>query len=375
MRTADIPKALFLGILACSGVNIEAATWLGNNANYTTGAEWDTGFVPSGTDDVTIDSGTATNTGNLTRNASTTVSGTGTLTVDNGRLISGGTLNVSASGTINVTGNYFLVGNTSRGTLNQNGGTVNANVDRGFFLSDNATGAGSAYNLTGGSLNVTSFGSGSNVDLFAVHLGKGGIGDVFTIDGGTASFTAVTASRNVWLSRSSTLYLFSGSASFSGYESFTIGRNGTTGGTSQLIISGGTFDVENLTNSFTLGNSDNGQVILTGGSMDIGNNILLGGAAGVSGFFSMSGGKLTATDIIAGMGFPLFNFDGGEIFLSGDRRSILDEAWFAEAAGTAAVYDIGTDETHIYVVPEPSALSLIAVPIALGLVRRKRQHR
>ena len=375
MRTTDISKALFLGMLTCSGITTQAATWLGNTADYGTGAEWDTGFAPVSTEDITIDAGIATNTGNLTRNATTTISGTGTLTVDNGRLISGGTLNVSASGTINVTGNYFLVGSSARGTMNQSGGTVNADVDRGFFLSDNAAGAGSAYNLTGGLLNVTSFGTGSNVDLYSVHIGKGGIGDVFTIDGGAASFTAVTASRNVWLSRSSSFFLLSGSASFSGYESFTIGRNGTTGGTSQLIISGGTFDVENLTNSFTLGNSDNGQVILTGGSMDIGNSVLLGGAAGVSGTFSMSGGKLTATDIIAGLGFPLFNFDGGEIFLSGDRSGILDEVWFNEAVGTAAVYDTGTDQTHIYIVPEPSALSLLAVPLALGLVRRRRPHR
>ncbi|MHA3771798.1 PEP-CTERM sorting domain-containing protein [Verrucomicrobiota bacterium sgz303538] len=378
MRTTYLSKAILLGVLTCSGVTVHAATWLGNNASFGTATEWDTGLVPASAEDITINAGVATNTGNLTRNtltgnATTTVSGTGTLAV-NGRFISGGTINLSDNGTINVTGEYFLVGNTSRGTMNQSGGTVNATLARGFFLSDNGNGKGSTYNLTGGSLNVVNNGTGGDINLFAVHIGKGAVGDVFTIDGGTATFTSQVAARNVWISQSSTFQLLSGSASFSGYEGFTIGRNGTASGTSQLIVSGGSFEVENLISPFTLGNSDNGQVILTGGTMDIGNTILLGGTSAVSGTFSMSGGLLTATDIIAGTGLALFNFDGGEIFLKGDRTNILDETWFNEVAGTSAVYNPSTDQTHIAVVPEPSTLSLVALPLVLGFARRRRSN-
>jgi hypothetical protein len=350
-----------------------AASWLGNSASYTTSTEWDTGVVPAVTTDVTISAGTATNAGNLTRNGNTTVSGTGNLVITNGRFLSGGTITVRDSGAINQTGNYFLVGNTSRGTLNQLGGSISATVDRGFFLSDNAGGAGSTYNLNGGTLAVVSNGSGSDVNLFAVHIGKGGVGDVFNIDGGAATFTAVTASRNVWLSRQSLFNLVSGSAIFSGYEKFTIGFDGTQGATSLLQIRGGTFEVHNELNAFTLGAVENGSVALSGGTMKIDQTILLGGAGGVTGSFTMTGGQLFANDIQPGPGLAQFSFSGGDVFLVGDRTGIVNQSWFQAPSGVQAAFDAGTNQTHLSAVPEPSTAIMFGVSGLALLARRRRQ--
>lgn len=347
---------------------------MGGDGIYGDALNWDTSLVPAATEDIAISSGIATNTGNLLRNAVTTISGTGSLVV-NGRFQGGGTMNLSDSGNLSVTGNYLLVGNQSRGVFTQTGGTVNATLDRGFFLSDNTVQAGSEYHLDGGTLSVVNYGTGADPALYAVHIGKGGTNDLFSIDGGTATFSAETTSRNVWISRDSTFQLLEGSATFAGYEAFTIGRFGAVTGTSELLISGGDFSVTNLLNSFTLGQDDHGLVTLSGGTMTIGSTILLGGGAATSGTFEMSGGMLTASDIFAGAGAAFFNFTGGEIFLGGNRTAILDEPWFAEVAGTQAVYDAASDMTRIAVVPEPSVLAMVAAPLLVGMTRRRRNAR
>lgn len=365
-------KVLFASAVALFPLYTQAATWRGNTGSYTTATEWDTDIVPAATEDITIAAGLATNTGNLTRNATTNLSGTGQLTVENGRFISGNIVNISDSAKLMVTGNYFLVGNTSVGTLTQTGGAVTANLDRGFFLSDSAAQGGSTYSLFGGTLDVVQNGATIDINLFAVHFGKGGFSDAFTIDGGAATFSVTqgSASRNVWMSRSSTFHLVSGSASFSGYENFSIGHAGN--GTSHLWIEGGDFEVTNLLNSFTLGEVENGQFTLSGGTVEIAKNIILGGASGISGIFSMTGGILTADDIIAGPGTAVFDYDGGEIVLKGDRASILNEAWFDAAEGTQAIYDAQANETRVTVVPEPSSLTFLSIPAMLALARRRR---
>lgn len=370
-------KALFASAAVLFPLYIQAATWRGNTGVYTTATEWDTNVVPAATEDITITAGLATNTGNLTRNAVTTLSGTGQLSVENGRFISGNTLNISDNAKLMVTGNYFLVGNTSVGILTQTGGAVTANLDRGFFLSDAAAQGGSTYTMLGGTLDVIQNGTTIDVNLFAVHFGKGGAGDIFTIDGGAATFSVTqgSASRNVWMSRSSTFHLVSGSASFSGYENFSIGHAGNNVGTTQVWIEGGEFEVTNLLNSFTLGEVENGQFTLSGGTVEIAKSIILGGGAGISGIFSMTGGVLTADDIIAGPGTAVFDYDGGEIVLKGDRTSILNEAWFDAVEGTQAIYDAQANETHVTVVPEPSSLTFLSIPAMLALARRRRVPR
>lgn len=376
MNTRSTTKAVLVTALALSGLPLHATTWLGNDGNYSTAGEWDTGTAPSKTTDVTINSGAATNNGNLERNALTTLSGTGVLVINGGRFLGGGIMNMSGDEAIlSQSGDYFIVGNQSQGTFTQTGGSVYANVGRGFFLSDNVGQAGSTYNLLGGKLEVTNSGSGATEDLFAVHFGKGGSGDLFHIDGGDATFHAGTASRNVWISRESTFELLSGSAAFSGYENFTVGRYGSTSGTSELLVSGGSFQVTDLLHSFTLGRDNNGLVTLSGGSMEISSAIILGGSSAVMGTFNMSGGTLTAADIFMGAGAAHFDFTGGDIFLTGDRTSILDEPWFNEVAGTQAIYNEATNQTHIAVVPEPSTFAMAALPLALGMMRRRRANR
>jgi hypothetical protein len=370
-----ISKAILVTAATFSPFTLHAATWLGGTANYTSPGEWDTGLAPAATENITINAGQATHTGNLSRNAVTNISGTGSLSVQNGRFISGGTVNVSDSAILTVVGNYFLVGNTSVGTLIQTGGNVSATVDRGFFLSDAAAQGGSSYNLLGGTLQVVNNGTDSNIDLFAVHFGKGGVGDVFTIDGGTATFESVTANRNVWMSRGSTFRLISGSVSFSSYDNFTIGHGGNASSTSHLWIEGGDFEVISLLNGFTLGGLENGLLTLDGGNVEIAASILLGGAAGTSGTFIMNDGLLTANGISAGSGDALFEFNGGEIILTGDQTNIVNEPWFDEVAGTQAVYDTQTNLTHVTVVPEPSSLALLTISLAAFAGNRKRKVR
>lgn len=373
MISNPISKALLISAAMFPTITLEAATWLGSTDNYANPGAWDSGVVPTATDEITISSGQAfVPSGNLTRNGVTNISGIGSLSIQNGRFISGGTVNISDAGELTVVGNYFLVGNTSIGTLNQTGGTVSATVDRGFFLSDNTAQGGSTYNLLGGTLQVTNNGSDSNVELFAVHFGKGGAGDVFTVNGGSATFESVTASRNVWMSRGSTFHLVSGSASFSSYDNFTIGHGGTTAGTSHLWIEGGEFKVLNLLNSFVLGGPEHGKLTIEGGNVEIAASILLGGQAGTSGTILMNDGTLTATVISAGPGSALFEFNGGEIILTGDQTNIVNEPWFVEVAGTQAVYDGRTNLTHV-TVPESSSFALIAIPLAALAARRSRK--
>jgi hypothetical protein len=369
-KSTTTTKAALIAALALAGLPLHAVTWLGGEGDYNDPIQWDMGFVPLNVEDMEIAEGTATHAGNLNRNALTTISGTGSLVV-NGRFVGGGSMNVSGGG-MTVNGNYFLVGSQSRGTFLHSGGTVNATLDRGFFLSDNAGGAGSEYHLTGGTLNVISNGTGSNVDLYSVHIGKGGANDLFVVDGGTAEFAATVPARNVWISRNSRIDVLSGSMAFEGYESFTIGRFGSFGGLSELSIGGGEFSLTNLVNDFTVGFEDNGLVTLSGGEFSLDRSILLGGANTASGSFQMSGGTLTAPGILAGSGAALFSFTGGEIFLQGDQTTILHEPWFEEVTGTAAIYSAELDQTRIAVVPEPSVLAMTALPLLFGMLRRRR---
>lgn len=379
-------------------------TWDGLEGDYNVATNWDDDTVPAAADVVTISSGTATISENLTRDADTTLDGTGELVI-NGRLINAAngpaTLTVSDDATLTHDGHYFLVANQNTGSVVQTGGTVNSTVSRGWFLSDGGSSKGS-YSLSGGSLNVNT--SASN----GVHMGKNSSEDRFTVSGGTATFTATTGNMRTYVSKGAILQVDSGSAAFNNFKYFVVGRDFADGTVSQIIINGGSFTVGNVEagGAMAIGNKNNAQVTLNGGVMTVQgdiwvgdadpnidpkvngtfiqnggtlnvNYIVLSHAAGSEGTYLMTDGVLNALGIMLGDGgLGLFDFQGGDIFLAGDQTGILDELWFQEIEGTIATYDLDSDLTHIAVIPEPSTYALILMGGALGgtlLLRRRRR--
>jgi hypothetical protein len=321
--------------------------WTGAlSTNFDVAFNWSAGSVPGTAEEFTVASGDAIRGGNLERYAETTVSGTGALTV-NGRLINRGDLTVEG-GTLKVSGNYFLVGGGFPGTIRHSGGVVDATLDRGFFTADDNGASGSKYLLSGtGQLSVKSTGNGNTSlggsILHNVHIGKGGTNDLFEVSGGQASFTS-SNNNFVYISRTGTMRLTGGSASFANYTAFLIGFEGA--GDNLLDISGGSMSISGST-PLLVGGGSTGAVALSGGSLSVEQAVSLG-QSNANGTFTMTGGSLTAADITS-TSRGTFIFHGGEITLAGDRRPILAEAWFDAVEGTTATYDAGLNRTLISV--------------------------
>ncbi|RYD43669.1 MAG: hypothetical protein EOP85_09960 [Verrucomicrobiaceae bacterium] len=405
-----ITSALALFLVNFSTVNSEAALWLGSDGNYTTAANWSPSGNPSAATVVEINSGNASYAGNLTRAANTVISGTGTLTLTGtGRLVNGGggaaAISVSGTGGINQSGEYFLVSNNNTGSITQSGGTVRSTVSRGWFMSD-GTGSTGTYTLTGGALEVSTSGSNSTNSAYSVHIGKNSGNDLLHINGGNATFTATANDTRAYISKGAEMRVDSGSATFSNFRFFVVGRDADVGSTSDLAVNGGSLSLTGLASNgaFVVGGRNDGRVTLSGGSITVsGAGMWLGDADAaatttINGSFLQSGGEMTVptgivlsralnstgsyvmtdgilntSSITAGAGSnPLFDFMGGEIFLTGDQRSILDQSWFREVQDTVASYDSFTDQTHIHVIPEPGSALLAVVAVGLGVVRRRR---
>ncbi len=438
----------YLAILAVSlpltVSSFAQSTWTGlGGSNWSTAGSWNPGGVPAAGTNVIIassstnativnstltrngagnttitDSGSLTITGNNDSNwdilggGSTTISGNGkailagNATTDgskNNRFQNRGAFEVSGNGSLSVDGAYFLVGFGGAGAFTQSGGSVEANLRRGFFLSDGASGLGSTYTLSGGSLTVNSHANGlpsdGNFYLRGVFLGKANEGDFVTalanpnqtgdtllITGGTANFTKSSAGNNagVLIARNSSLVIEGGNVSFNGYDAFRVGQgltntggNGlgytpTTGNNNHITVSGGTLDITGGTN-LDLGYADNGTLNLSGGVVTLEGLLNLGRSGGSAlGSVFHTAGTLFAKDIVHTNG--TYTFSGGDIYLNGDRTAIINEAWFDGTSAwddVVANYDTGLDRTHIFVIPEPGISALGALGVFL-LVRRRR---
>ncbi|MDB6079543.1 MAG: hypothetical protein JWO82_3290, partial [Akkermansiaceae bacterium] len=325
-------------------------TWLSTATTtaYRDAGNWSTGKSPAITDEVSIPTGAPVLNDNLERAAATTISGTGALTV-NGRIINHGTFNISG-GSLTHSGNYFLVGSSGVGTFNHTSGTFTSTVDRGWFISDNAAGTGSRYLLSGtGVLNVTL--TGPLNDLYNVHFGKGGPGDVFSMTGGTANFTA-TGTNNVYLSQGASILVSGGNLNLNKFVSCTLGWQ--AGDTNHLDVTGGAVTLTGM--PLNVGGGYDGEVTLGGGTLSVDGQVNLGQAAG-KGAFTMTGGQLTAKSITSTAN-GTFAFKGGAIDLTGDQTAIVTQPWFTGVAGTAATYDATLNSTHIAIgVPSGAAFT------------------
>lgn len=345
-----------------------AFTWTGAlNNGFDWGYNWSGERVPGLSEEFTIASSAAVRGANLERYGRTVVSGTGSLTV-NGRVLNNGEFTVSG-GTLKQTGNYFIAGVSLPGTFTHTGGTVDLTLDRGFFSADTAAAGGSKYLLSGtGQLIVKSTGNGNTSVggsiLHNVHVGKAGAGDLFEVSGGSASFTS-SNNNFVYLSRTGTMRVTGGSASFANYNTFLIGFEGA--GDNLLDISGGSLSITGST-SLMVGGGSTGAVTLSGGSLSVEQAVNLG-QSNANGTFTMSGGTLTAANITSTVR-GTFNFEGGEIRLTGDRRAILTEAWFHGATGTTASFDSTLNRTTIRVSTGGTPFSLWAA--AAGIAEGER---
>ncbi len=322
--------------------------WNGElSQNYAIAYNWSPGSTPDTGDEVIITEGAAVHGGNLERLGKTTLSGEGALTV-NGRLLNRGEFSIEG-GTLTQNGEYFIAGINLPGTIRHSAGTVNSTHSRGWFLSDNAVASGSRYLLSGtGILNVTSTGNGNTGPgiggtlLHNVHLGKAGTDDVLEISGGQANFTS-TNNNFVLLSRTATMRISGGESLFRDYTGFIVGFEGAGG--NLLEISGGSVSLTGT--PLIVGSTSSGSVVLSGGHLTLDGTVSLG-QSNADGVFTISGGTLTAADIVSGPRGAL-HFQGGEILLAGDRRSILEASWFHAAEGTSALYIPGEDQTIISV--------------------------
>ena len=407
--------AAVVALAAAATANAADLTWTGgaDAASWSQDDNWTPGFAPILGDNVAIGGGAAVNydpAGEFRRGGNTTLDGNATLTLAGKRFLNAdanpATFTLAGNAVLNQSGNYFLVGLNQNGTFNQIGGTVNSTVDRGFNVSDNLD-TPSTYNLSGGTLNATLTGNGGD-DNFNVRIGKGSGGDLFRVNGGTANFTATNDQNNtrVFVQRDATLRVDSGTADFNEFRFFSIGR--ANAGQAKVLLNGGALNVDlnanqalravivggssgdgtatgllqvsggalNVTDGdLWLGDGSAGTVDLADGSILVdGYNVLLGRAAANStSTFNMTGGTLTAADIVLGDATDsVFNFDGGLITLAGDRTSLLGESWFNAAAGTDAIYDPATNLTTIGVgVPEPTGLALLAAGGLLAARRRR----
>lgn len=391
-------KPLTLCVMALlAAATAVSATWTGgagttswNNLN-----NWDTGVVPNNVTDVFIGGEAIVNydvSGNVERRALTTLSDNARLTISGKRLLhaNGGpaTFTLSDNATLTQSGDYFLIGQNAVGTIYQTGGTVNASINRGFFMTDNIGGAGSAYYLTGGTLNVRFTASGDN--WFNEFLGRKRAYGLFHIDGGHANFSVndgLTRHVDLVSDGNSVFRIDSGSATYTGFTHFTIGHRGDAGsgdgidevavilnggalsittrpagsmvvggpgGRGRLEVNGGTLTLTSPLGMW-IGNEFSGVVQQTGGKVAITGPVELGRHANaIDSSYLMNGGELTATDILLhANAHPSvkFVFTSGRITLNGDRTGILNEAWFKTFPGVVAAYDENADVTHIYRFP------------------------
>lgn len=374
-----------------------SATWTGaagttswNNLN-----NWNPAGVPVNTTEVVIGGDAAVNYdvgGNVERRASTTLSDNARLTISGKRFLhaSGGaaTFTISDNAQLTQSGDYFLVGQNAVGTINQAGGTINATINRGFFMTDNLAAAGTSYHLTGGSLNVRFAAQGDA--WFNEFLGRKQAYSLFHVDGGHANFSVndgLTRYVDIVSGGNSVLQIDSGSASFAGFTYFTVGHKGDNGtgdgkdeakvvlnggslsiatrpagsmvvggpaGRGRLEVHGGTLTLSSPVGLW-VGNEFAGVVEQTGGKVVIDGSIELGRHVNANGsYYLLDGGELRAANILlhANAGAAVkFVFNNGRITLNGDRTDLLNATWFKTLPGVVAEFDAVNNITSIYRFP------------------------
>lgn len=383
------------------------SVWNGAEGDFNQATNWTPSGVPAKLTPWELNAGTATATGDdalFERGARTQIQG-GALRLNNLRFLNGrdgvGDFRIS-SGSLQHEGTYFIIGQNSNGTFVQQGGEVNTNVSRGFFLSDGG-GASSLLQISAGSFAVEMNGS-YNSDLHNAWLGRGskngGANDRLVVDGGnfTVTNTAAGASgRWFQMCRNSSLLLEAGNVTLANLQAVTVGnaRSGVSPlNTATMVLRGGTMVAE-VRVAFVVGWGSNGSLGLRGGDLtiakvnDTGGDLWIDGqaattwatveqtdgllnvegeviiarhASGGEASYILAGGELRANNLRRGDGnHGRFVFTGGTLKLNGDRRSLINQSWFAADGPVTADYDASANKTTFTVdapMPAPRELSL-----------------
>lgn len=326
------------------GINTGTGTYnLTGDGSLTVGKLWVGGFVygENGTGTVTVNT-----SGTLQANSDQDFTNWGqyqsSINVGWGSFPAGpanGTLNV-VNGTVNSPNRAIYVGAWgSTGTLNQSGGTINANgLELGRWFSTLAT-----ANVTGGTLNaafvnLAQSGNGNDITRARLNVSGAGVinseGDLVIARGGNGaggSFGEVNVQAGGTLNVGSTTERWL----VVNMHDTTPGTLNVTGGA--LNLNAGTdirFSTVNSTAAGTV-NLDSGSITGGAGSViDLNHNV-----AGANNQFNLNGGTLTVGQILTNNdgGTATFNFNGGTLKAAGSTTAFLNLG----GAGQSAVVKSG----------------------------------
>lgn len=373
--------------------------WRGGTGEFGEPDRWDPRGVPEPVTPIRIDGGSVRwreeELFMLSRSADT--------------LIDGGTLHLSGSfrngrdqtaslrlerGAVEHTGNFFVLGNSAPGVLVQEGGVLRSRVSRGFYFSDLQRSRGE-YELKGGEVQILFrnteplqttwqylMGRAAN-DLWIIHGGEA------VVDAGNERLPAEEEKtlfpvRSLFLGRSSRILLKDGSLRFNRPAELCVGYR--TPGTAVIRLEGGTMEVNQALaheGALVLGTASEGVLEVRGGSLRVSvlqpdserNTGLILGRHGGFGMvdmrdgqidlgdldlvlaqdrdsvaqFNLAGGTLKAGNIRLGGedSYGRFIFSGGEIILTGDRRAIVEEAFFTVRGELRSEYLPGSNQTRL----------------------------
>jgi fibronectin-binding autotransporter adhesin len=265
-----------------------------------------------------------------------TQSGTQSLLTNFSLIVDAGTLNIGSMGWVSASSE--IVGNSSAGTLTQNGGTNTA----GFLTIGANAGSAGSYTLAGGTLNVNSS---------IISIGQSGNGTL-NQTGGYLNFSSTGGEFSVVNENvGGTVNQSAGFAAVSvggvGYiPSYNPAPNGgltvdSSRGTPASYSLSGT---GNLTASNeTIGASGSGIFTENGGGNQISSYLLIGYQSG-AGTYTLNGGQLSsgAAEVVGVNGNGTFNQSGGSNNMNGSGPGINVATPYALCLG----YNSGSSGTY-----------------------------
>lgn len=246
------------------------------------------------------------------------------LTANTGSEFTGGAVANVSGGTLTFA-NFFNLGTGgTTGVVNQTGGTVNVN-NQWMAIGLGGGAAGSAYNLSGGTLATT----------VGVEVGSDRAGDMTISGTGTANLGNV----EVGVRNNGNGHLTIGSGTLN-TSTVTIGSR--EAGSSGVVDLSGT-GLMNLTGALIVGNVGGGTFNQTGGTLNLNGNQIQVGQGGGTGILNFSSGTISNLhSIFAGRngGTGTFNQTGGTIGFNGAVQAAL-----GTGAGSTGTLNISGSST------------------------------
>lgn len=401
-RPVFLFSVFFVSLAANSSFGAERESlWRSGKGLYSDEQRWRPTGVPASATPIRIEGGQV----DLVESASFDLSRAAATFIDGGTLHLVGTFRNGvdgagelqiASGEIRHSGNFFVLGHNAPGKMVMTGGRFESDVASGFFFSDHA-GAPVEFLMQDGAFEVSFRERSDYEERWQSFMGKAQ-NDRWTIQGGSVEIDAGNAPffgdkenpgdanrfRAIAVRRSSTIEISGGSVRFLRPERLAIGEG--TPGNALLKLDGGrleVLDTRGLDGGIAVGVDSEGVVVVNDGELtvsvaenDAGRNCgFLVGADGGYGSLEINGGvvdlagldieiargrnsvgqvRMTGGALRAGDIRPAdsatsarFQFEGGLIVLAGDRRDILDEAFFESRGRVSADYNPLADETRL----------------------------